>query len=744
MVTQDANAPELLGVEVRSYKNLADTWLPWSDGIALFGANGAGKTNLLECLALLMGSAETLRLAHPRTQEPSPGALALIARVPPEEMPVAPEACSAMIEMGSDALAEDFPGMWERVSTDHAWWQLLGAKGGGSLADGLASAGVPAVVIDLVLRASLSPVVRFALDAVDTNPDGSAVKRRFARQLLVADVSDEVAALADTLPDIFGPLRTALAGATGSAPWTPLLELPEASRAPATLQWLARARTSTEAGEALRDAFATAATPAERFVNILGERVPLVSPPEERDWHWWLHEYAQRIARDELGLSLTNVSITATGADDADFAVIAERGDEPSELSHTLEGNSLDPLSSGERRWVDEAMATMARELLRIGERVDLHTFLIGGLTDDVIVAAVEDVATQADATVIEGGFWTGQTFELVLQALDPRLAEIGRQWLAEDDTAIARARSRDMWPGLEQYVPSLVVRIVDEPEAHLHPAAQRRVAAALDSLRLRGQNIVIASHSPHFLDLQGWSLVHVENVHGTTTLRPVPDEGERARASLARDLGVNRGELLAGIAGVLIVEGPHDRLVLDALFGSAIREAGIAVICMYGTGNLMATAELDFITRYLDVPVAVLLDYTRLDRVQEGRARTDEERKLAEVWRTCRRRRLRWTPLGLDRPDIVCYLSESAVRDVNPGFPGWSAVLQRFEARRTRPPFKSWMLEEFGTDLTHSGHIKTVLDAMRANSHAPVGELTRKVSEVLALFGSEPAREGL
>ena len=56
----------IVGLEVRQYKNLRDIWLPWSDGLALFGINGAGKTNLLECLALLMGSDQTIDLARPR------------------------------------------------------------------------------------------------------------------------------------------------------------------------------------------------------------------------------------------------------------------------------------------------------------------------------------------------------------------------------------------------------------------------------------------------------------------------------------------------------------------------------------------------------------------------------------------------------------------------------------------------------------------------------------------------------
>jgi len=739
VATEDRTAPELLGVAVGAYKNLVDAWLPWSDGIALFGANGAGKTNLLECLALLMGSPETLRLAQPRLRQPAPGSLSLVARVAPEELPVAPVVCRAVVE-GSAAsdLAKDFPGMWARVSHDARWWRRLGDSVDGGLEEGLRSIGVPPAALGFVMRMCERPVIRYSLDHIAIGGTGVSVARRFSRVLLAPHVPDEVVALLDQLPDPFGPLRAALDSGAPQLPWTPLLELPDADRAPATLQWLARARTSQEAGDALRNAFAAAAAPVEAFAAVLGERVALVAPPADRDWHWWLHEYGQRIARDELALTSPGISITATGADDADFVVVAERGEEPRELAHTLDGDALEPLSAGERRWVDESMATMTRELIRFGERAQLHTMLMQALDDDAVMAAVGEVASQADETVLEGGFWTGETFELVLRALDPHLAVIGHQWLEMDERGVELALARDLWPGLEQYLPSLTVRVVDEPEAHLHPAGQRRAAAALDRLRLRGHNLVIASHSPHFLDLPDWSLVHVENLDGRATLRAVPAEGERARSALARDLGVNRGELLAGITAVLIVEGMHDRLVLERLFGSQLRGAGIAVVCMYGTSHLMATAELDFITRYLDVPVAVLVDYTRLERVEARRPQTDEEKKLAEVWAVCRRRRLRWTPLGLDRPDIVCYLSESGVREMNPSFPGWAAVLQRFAARQSRPPFKPWLLEQFGTDLTHSGRIRDVLDVMAAGGHAPVGELTRKVTELVSALSAE------
>ena len=91
----------------------------------------------------------------------------------------------------------------------------------------------------------------------------------------------------------------------------------------------------------------------------------------------------------------------------------------------------------------------------------------------------------------------------------------------------------------------------------------------------------MVASHSPHLVDLPGWSLVHVHRGAGrTTSVTLLSLDDDQSRVALAASLGINRGELLAGIGYLLIVEGHHDRLFLDKLFGKDLREAGIVILC--------------------------------------------------------------------------------------------------------------------------------------------------------------------
>lgn len=725
--------PELVGVQVINYKNLRDVWLPWSDGLALFGVNGAGKTNLLECLALLLGTPQTLALAAARLAHPAPGAMAVLLKMPPSALPYPPDEAFWWEERVDEDLVGLLPFLGRPVA-DASWWRLLGATHGRDFAQAL-TGNLPAPVAEWLAGAAAASVVRYDLEEIEWSGTADSrtmpqVRRCFGRTLMADAVPAHVAKVADQLPDVFAPLRAHLGADTPlQSGWVPVLELPKAQSAPATLQWIAGARTAEEVSADLERAFAEASEPAEQLAELL-EELGTRRVPEDQGWHWWLHEWAAALGRDELLLTLPGVTLDASGQWDADFEV--RNSGTPFGLGrHTGKADLLEYFSAGERRWIDEALATTARELNRFAERAALYADCFRDLQDEALEAAIAGIVDNVARAVDHDGYWAGETYEQLLRCLEPYLLTAARARLVSEGLVMT-AWNMHHNPGLRLLMPQLVVRVFDEPEAHLHPAAQRRTAVALQRLRLRGQNVLIASHSAHFLDLPDWTQVHVERLGLETKLVPVPPSTQ-AQGDLARQLGVNRGELLAGIDALLLVEGQHDQVMLERMFGADLRAAGIAVVRMHGTNNLLATAELDFLDRYLDVPVIVLLDYTSVDRVKAGLAETHEERQLGRLLKECDRRGRPTLCVGLNLPDIVCYLPDTAVRQVSPDFPGWDVVVARFREHDDRPSFKKWVKSTFRTDLTTTARIERIVDVMERQHLPPVAELSQSVRTIIS-----------
>ncbi|HET9873162.1 MAG TPA: hypothetical protein VFP89_11295 [Propionibacteriaceae bacterium] len=208
--------PALVGLEVRQYKNLRDVWLPWSDGLALFGVNGAGKTNLLECLALLLGTTQTLALAGPRLGRVESDALAVLVRTGPAVLPWPPEVVMSWGQHQPDhpELQASMPA-FSRAIADGVWWHRLGATGGVDFAGGMAAARIPGHVVDYLDGLTVHPVIRHSLTQIhhrQSSPEypSPGVARMFDRTLMAPYLPDKIAASAARLPDLFAPLQSHL------------------------------------------------------------------------------------------------------------------------------------------------------------------------------------------------------------------------------------------------------------------------------------------------------------------------------------------------------------------------------------------------------------------------------------------------------------------------------------------------------------------------------------------------------
>jgi hypothetical protein len=231
---------------------------------------------------------------------------------------------------------------------------------------------------------------------------------------------------------------------------------------------------------------------------------------------------------------------------------------------------------------------------------------------------------------------------------------------------------------------------------------------------------------------MHGFAVIHVRRTPAGTVIDPLDGRDRRsAWQTIADDLDCNRGELLTLVTYVLLLEGEHDRFVLETFYKQELAEAGVAMLCLRGIKNLPTAAELDFIERYLHVPIGLMLDNTQLLRVKDRDVRdymlTVEERELRNLMTKARNR---VKPFGLSAPDVIAYLPESAI----PNFPPeltWAQVLDRYRTVRGRS-FKPWLFDTYGIELRHLPQIKEAVFRTRGRNLRLGAELVNAVERVL------------
>jgi len=149
------------------------------------------------------------------------------------------------------------------------------------------------------------------------------------------------------------------------------------------------------------------------------------------------------------------------------------------------------------------------------------------------------------------------------------------------------------------------LILIIDEPEAHLHPLAQKWLARTLYQMAKDGLQMVITTHSPYFIDLEfleGIYLVRKEN--GMTY---VTNHKKSTFAEYCKNNGANNADentiipfyvksatsnILKGFFAkkVVLVEGMSEELALPIYLEKAeldVLKEGIDIISVGGKGEL-------------------------------------------------------------------------------------------------------------------------------------------------------------
>jgi hypothetical protein len=251
-------------------------------------------------------------------------------------------------------------------------------------------------------------------------------------------------------------------------------------------------------------------------------------------------------------------------------------------------------------------------------------------------------------------------------------------------------------------------VLLVDEPEAHLHPAAVASVVRWCERMVDCGFQVIAASHHETFLrsSNRGTRFVHVTrsfdadpNVAGgargrvRSRARTLLTTETSVLQELATEVGMHPSVALSLHRGILFVEGTLDKAMLEEYAGPALDAAGVAIIPIHGTRNLEGLIDGEFSAR-LGIKTGVLTDNTDTSSLWErsNKKRSGEEKKVARLIQRFRDQGLPLPTLfGIPEDDLLFALPTGAIRDFLGGpFPGWEELREECRKAEGRGPSDS------------------------------------------------------
>ncbi|GIV71057.1 ATP-dependent endonuclease [Caldilinea sp.] len=171
------------------------------------------------------------------------------------------------------------------------------------------------------------------------------------------------------------------------------------------------------------------------------------------------------------------------------------------------------------------------------------------------------------------------------------------------------------------------IVLAIEEPEAHLHPLAQEWLARKMYQMAADGLQIVITTHSPHFVDLMGLEglvLVRKDGEGATRTCQltrkqlaehciKTGSHKQKTTPDTILPFYANQStqEILNGFFAkkIILVEGQTEQLALPVYLrkvGLDVTREGVAVIPVMGKGNLAKWWRL--FTAY-GIPTFIIFD---------------------------------------------------------------------------------------------------------------------------------------
>ena len=165
-------------------------------------------------------------------------------------------------------------------------------------------------------------------------------------------------------------------------------------------------------------------------------------------------------------------------------------------------------------------------------------------------------------------------------------------------------------------------ILLADEVDRGL---AERAVAPMMMFLESLYPICVLATHSPAALRSQVGSIQHVERISSGVIALSAPIGLDDPRKTAER-LGTSVSELLTFLEVVVLVEGEHDRIVIESLFKDlkSVNGLNTRVIPFRGTKNL-TNIEARILFEFTDASIVLIVDHARQLRIEEALAKARE-----------------------------------------------------------------------------------------------------------------------
>lgn len=262
----------------------------------------------------------------------------------------------------------------------------------------------------------------------------------------------------------------------------------------------------------------------------------------------------------------------------------------------------------------------------------------------------------------------------------------------------IARAMSKTEKTNFEEILKPVLV--VDEPEMHMHPGLQRRMAYSCESLT-GWLKPILASHSIYFSDMnpETTDVVLVDKSREMTNIRYLDLYEQRDLTMLGDQLGCTKAEICNLVSLFLFVEGEHDSAFLENYYGQRLKRLHVKMIEIRGTKNLdVLEMVLKMQGHLLRQPKVLLVDNGKNGIAQ----RLDDESERKEIFRSyfsengyrhltheekdlikMKKKYPELYTRALFQKDICMYVPASQLKP-NPkyeAFPGWDRAAEEADA---------------------------------------------------------------